>query len=272
MGREDRKQYVSDSPTGGKWFGRFMHGTTLRMGVERHQNEALTLEIVLALDRVAEVRWAEAQRETEREKIEEVMTYTLCAFGAGLRGEEVPMLSMRRGLLTFWEKTTEADCPHVMLTLKGRFKGETNKRWHCVPIVDVTESGIPMRKWLQCLVIDRQVSKQHQCTGWLFWHSDKTKGKISDYDSLFKDLIGEVKEMTEGLIPDVTQVEDFSLWRSPRQGSITNKKVNIQIIELINRWRKKEAAKGAEPGLPMRQVYTAIKHAVPAMLEYLGVL
>jgi hypothetical protein len=205
----------------------------------------------LTLDKVAESRWVTAQSETEKEKIEEVMSYVLCEFAAGLRGEEVPMISMS-GLLTYWGETAMADRPHVMLTLQGRFKGETNERWHCVPIVDVTNSGIQIRKWLHRLVIDRRVNKQHQRQGWMFRRRDGTKGKLSDYDPLFRDLIGEVKETTTGLISEATQVDDFSLWRSGRRGSTT---------ETTN--------KG---GLPMRQVYTAIKHAVPAMLEYSGAL
>jgi hypothetical protein len=33
----------------------------------------------------------------------------------------------------------------VMLTLKGQFKGEVNKRWHLVPVSDNTRSGLPFR-------------------------------------------------------------------------------------------------------------------------------
>jgi hypothetical protein len=39
-------------------------------------------------------------------------------------------------------------------------------------------------------------------------------------------------------------------------------------MELINRWRTKEAAKGSVPNLPMRQVYTEVKSTLPTMLEY----
>ena len=39
----------------------------------------------------------------------------------------------------------------------------------------------------------------------------------------------------------------------------TNQDVLEKVIELVNRWRKKEAAKGSEPGLPMRQVYTQVR-------------
>ena len=51
----------------------------------------------------------------------------LAAFGAGLRGEKVPLMSME-GLLTFWTVLSrEAEDRHIMLALKGCFKGEVDK-------------------------------------------------------------------------------------------------------------------------------------------------
>ncbi|KAL7479046.1 hypothetical protein ACHAW6_004791 [Cyclotella cf. meneghiniana] len=66
-------------------------------------------------------------------------------------------------------------------------------------------------------------------------------------------------------------MEHFSMWRSLWQGSITeagNQKVGQHIIDLMWWWRKREAAQGIEPGLPMRQVYTGVKSAFPAMLFF----
>ena len=44
--------------------------------------------------------------------------------------------------------------------------------------------------------------------------------------------------------------------------------VDTKVIKLVNRWRKKEAAKGSEPGLPMPQVYTQVRNTLPVMLEF----
>ncbi len=48
----------------------------------------------------------------------------------------------------------------------------------------------------------------------------------------------------------------------------TNQDVSEKIIDLINRWRKKEAAKVSEAGLAMRQVYTQVRSTLPAMLKF----
>ena len=270
LGREDKKQFISDSPTGGRWFSRFMRGNKLRMGVERRQNEAMVADILLALEVEADKRWRASTSEREKESIEETMCYAICEYAAGLRGEEVPLISLE-GLLTFWEETASHDTPHIMLTLQGRFKGEVNSRWHCVPVADKTGSGVPVRKWMGRLVMDRRVGKQRRRKGWLFSKRGGQKGKMSDYDGMFKELLTLVKLNHPKVMPDSIKIEDFSLWRSGRRGATTeatNRNVDTKVIEAINRWRRKEAAKGAEAGLPMRQVYTAAKHTLQVMLQF----
>jgi len=79
-----------------------------------------------------------------RENLEDTVCFMLAAMGAGLRGEEVPLLSME-GLLTFWGESQVAADWFVMLTLKGRFKGEVNERWHMVHLSDNSRSGLPFK-------------------------------------------------------------------------------------------------------------------------------
>ena len=64
-------------------------------------------------------------------------------------------------------------------------------------------------------------------------------------------------------------IGDFSLRRSPRRGATTeaeNNNVDTVAIELILRWRKREATIGTDAGLSMRQVYTQVSRAVVAFL------
>jgi len=44
--------------------------------------------------------------------------------------------------------------------------------------------------------------------------------------------------------------------------------VSEKVIKLINCWRKKEAAKGSEAGLDMRQVYTQVRSTLPTMEKF----
>ncbi len=48
----------------------------------------------------------------------------------------------------------------------------------------------------------------------------------------------------------------------------TQRGVDSKVMELVNRWRSKEGAKGSVPNLPMRQVYTEVRSMLPTMLKY----
>ncbi len=102
VGLDRAKQFVTSSHTFGKWYGRFMRGAKLRMGMIRKQNEALTSPLAMAICRAAESRWSQSKTDaSSKEDLEDAVCFMLLAFTAGLRGEEVPLLSME-GLLTFW--------------------------------------------------------------------------------------------------------------------------------------------------------------------------
>jgi hypothetical protein len=272
--QDERKVKTSTSPTDGEWFQRFKLGAKLRMGQIRKQDEALTPGIIRALDEVAEEEWASAPTAREEEEIEATMSMVILTFCAALRGEEVSLVSLT-GLLTFWEETTKQDpCPHIMVTLHGKFKGENGVRWHCIPIALRTKSGLPVGKWIARLV-KRRVFEQGIDGGWLFRNVNGSRRRFGVYDPKLLDLLEKVKTHFPTEVHRVTQIEDFSLWRSGRRGAITeaaNQKIDVHILDLMGRWRKKEAAKGTEPGLPMRQVYTQMRSVFPAMLTFSGAM
>jgi hypothetical protein len=51
----------------------------------------------------------------------------LLGFGAGLRGEEVPLVSLE-GLLTFWTETRDEEDRYMMITLKPEGKVQRGGR------------------------------------------------------------------------------------------------------------------------------------------------
>ena len=85
VGVDRAKQYVTTSHTAGKWFGRFMKGALLRMGMIRKQNEALTLDLAMAVCAAVEECWhTVGMVEEAKEALEDVICFMLAAFGAGL--------------------------------------------------------------------------------------------------------------------------------------------------------------------------------------------
>ena len=62
--------------------------------------------------------------------------------------EEV-LLAFLKGMLKFWKETMlKKEQSRVIVTLKGRFKGETGEKWHMMPLVDITYPGIKVRRWV----------------------------------------------------------------------------------------------------------------------------
>jgi hypothetical protein len=119
--------------------------------------------------------------------------------------------------------------------------------------------------------LHHRVNLHNRNRGWLFQCRREVHLKFGRCDTAFRALIDSAREQHEGLLPDAVETGDFSLWRSPRRGTMletTNQDVSEKVIKLINPWRKKEAAKGSEAGLPMRQVYTQVRSTPPVMLKF----
>ena len=265
----DKKVYESTAPTASRWFARFMLGAKRRMGVVRKQDEALTVEQLLAVCEIAEDDWRKSKSEAEKKDIESVISFMIIGFCISLRGEEVPLIVIE-GMLAFWDETRVHKIPHMMITLKGKFKGENNLRWHCVPLADQTQSRIPTRRWISRMLHRRAIGDQDK-VGYLFARPKGRKSSLGDYDPLFRDYLERAQEKKPKLFTAGVPIKDFSLRRSLRRGATTeaeNNNVDAVAIELTNRWRKKEAARGAEAGLSMRQVYTQVSRAVVATLRF----
>ena len=125
---------------------------------------------------------------------------------------------------------------HVMLTLKGHFKGEVDERWHLVPFSDHTHSGLPFRLWME-RALHRRVNLLSQDLGWLFQDWWGVRSKFRKINPLFRDLIDQARERHPRLLPEAVDTEDFSLWRSPRQGLVLetiNQDAAEKVIETIN--------------------------------------
>ena len=262
-------EYRSTSPTRGRWFRRFMRGVKLRMGQVRYQNEPLTPEIILGLDAIITEEWRNSLDDAHRESLEELMCFVLIGFGCSLRGEEVPLVSLR-GILKFWDETQTGEDPYIMIALYGRFKGETGYRWHCLPISDRSRSRLPFRKWISTL-LQRRSELQGRTNGWLFVKKDgRTRAQIRDYDALFLHYLELLKDRRPELFSVGTLMYMFSLRRSMRRGAVlaTTGRVPPAVVNLVNRWRTKEGARGSAPGLSMEQTYTNVRDAIPIMIRY----
>ena len=84
--------------------------------------------------------------------------------------------------------------------------------------------------------------------------------RIADYNPAFVDAMNRLYESQPGLFSVGTFLENFSLRRSMRRGAVmaVGDKVSEHVVDMMNRWRKKERAQGTKPGLNMHQHYTQV--------------
>ena len=98
----------------------------------------------------------------------------------------------------FCKYTRNHRIPHMMITLKGRFKGEEIFWWYSVPLADQKKSGIPTRRWISWILY-RQYNLEKQERGLLFARDNGQKASTGDYDHMFR-KIGERSKSVTGVI------------------------------------------------------------------------
>ena len=95
---------------------------------------------------------------------------------------------------------------------------------------------------------------------------------MQDYEDLFFTYVMKVQKLDSRLIPkDVDVPNDMGLNRSLRRGSTSaarSRNVSETDIDLMNRWRKIENAKGMKPAHKMRDHYSDVRLMAPAYLRY----
>ena len=138
-------------------------------------------------------------------------------------------------------------------------------------IAEKARTKLLVRKWFTRLMYSIiEVEKRE--TGWLFTTIKNRRGKVEDYDHLFVAYCLKLNKLKPDIFPNRTDItRDLSLWRSGRRGSnteATNYELGEVYIKLNNRWRSRERAKGAEPGLDMAATYAQIDHCLKGLLKY----
>jgi hypothetical protein len=98
------------------------------------------------------------------------------------------------------------------------------------------------------------------------------RAKIGDFESDFVARMVQLQIARKNLFePGVDIAESHSLFRSLRRGSTTEavkNRVDQDIIELNNRWRKFDRARGVKPSLGMKDHCTEIKLMLAALWQH----
>jgi hypothetical protein len=133
-----------------------------------------------------------------------------------------------------------------------------------------SRSGIIGGVWADQVV---EVNRRNRRTkGYVFTKGQARQARIANFEEEFVNRLEGLRVTMPGLFgPGIDIVAAYSLFRSLRRGSNTEairNKVETTIIDLNNRWRKFERARGRMPSLSMQQHYTQMQGILAALWEY----
>ena len=270
-----RSTQITEVVANSLWFKRFMDGCHERMGDVKIQDAAMSIELLLELERMLELQYQQLKENNGDKSLFEVVTLgasLVLGFSSALRGEELAHIRLMETMEYTKRGITHPKYPHVLLALEGRFKGLIARQKHKIPLVETTRSGIANKKWL--LRLFAAYEKSGARYGPLFRSSPRGERAVSIQQLdlwLHELLIGCQKQHPELLGNDIDSLSTYSFRRSLRSGSTTqarNQKVPKDVVVLNNRWRSQEQARSREAQSDMIDLYTDVVAALATLLQY----
>ena len=254
VGRDKGKHFLNTCPTHSSWFENFAIGCLRRMGQEIRQDRALSLLVMHALMNLFDQEWHSATESHQKLCLSSLAAYCIICFCGSFRGPEVflvDLFGLRKYLAT---PRHSSELAYVVVPLLGKVKNEHGERYHLTPLCSITSSGLQVELWVRRLVEAQATFRRYQ--GPAFCTRSGTPACIADYELEILDRLHLIQQRQPDLIPpDVQIFEEYGLSRSFRRGSTSearSRNVQENDINLINRWRTFETAKGLHPRLPWR--------------------
>jgi hypothetical protein len=191
MAHQTAKIWETRCPTYGYWFERLMKGMHKRMGEEVRSDYAISIRVLHKSLGHLNDEYERATTSGQRKEVVEIAMFFIASFCLGLRGEEVVKWDIA-GFLTYFDAGRDhVDYKHVMVPLIGRFKGETGERWHLLPMVWRTRSGIEIGVWATRL--KESLLERKLLNGFVYSTSRGKQAKVSTLEPKFFEVLQWVK-------------------------------------------------------------------------------
>jgi hypothetical protein len=270
VGGERVKHFLNDCPTHSSWFEKFGRGCLSRMGQVIKQDRAVSLDLMHSLMTMLEGEWEACKDARGKNWIASIGAYSLIAFCGSFRGPEVFQVDLF-GLMKYVEENPcYKEKEYVIIPLMGRFKNELGEMYHLTPLAATTKSGLEVKKWVKRLVEVRGQEKRSH--GPAFAESPNGIINYPKYEREILERFQSIQANRPDVIPaDVQVLDEYGLSRSFRRGATSEARargVRSEDVDLVNRWRTFEGAKGHRPRLTMRDHYSDIRLMIPALLRF----
>ena len=276
-------QRLSDDPCVSLWFKRFMTGCKRRMGQDWRPDRAISPQLMQHLLARVETKIIDLKgvaNKTARHRWIYAGSYFAISYVISLRGPEGLLLDLE-GLRKYFNSHFGDDGKpekHVIIALLGQVKGEHNERQHLIPCVNVTKSGINVRRWLRRTIAVN--FSEGRVTGPAFCDEKGVVLPTRVMNDMLHEMLEEIrcehKSLFLGDIQSRGDIEEkFNAYRSFRRASDSRAiamGVSSVDIDVINRWTKKEAAGTARVSHKMRHHYADVIILLPAFERYTKVM
>jgi hypothetical protein len=254
-------------------FTMFMKGCERRMGRIVKQDMALSVDILLAILANLEESWRAGKEPAAKRNSVLLGACLVIGFCSALRGNEI-FLVEGSSLCKYKDMGRDHSMPHVVVPLMGRFKGETGERNVLRPLVNVTKSGIPVRKWIERLINILSLEGRGSTAepGPAFCDEKGFVVTYSYMNQLFHEELEKIQQANPDLIfPDVDVCEIYNLYRSLRRGATSRANAlnyTDTVINTNNRWRTTQSNKGKGGLTKMSQLYVEISMSLETLLQF----
>ena len=262
-------RFNTDS-SGSYWFQLFMRGCANRMGSDTRKNQAMSSDLFLHLLRQVELRILESESPEEINRWIVFHTYSVVSYVISLRGAEGFMLDLG----TFHRYLMEKPEERLIIGLYGKTKGETHDRSHLFPCVNVTSSGVDVRRSVLRLLNLKARSNVQEGPA-----ITDERGVMIDskaIDDCLHEALKEILNDRPELFPKHIQTEEdietfyhsYRTYRRTSTSRATNQGVARPDIDIVNRWTRIERAGGRKFSAVMAEHYTDVLMTPDAYLRY----
>lgn len=274
-GEKGRKYRTAHGETESMFYKLFNQGLDKRMDKEKRSNLGLEFGILMEIMDRLERELVDPDTTRDRKRFLIVFgAFMVIGYGGSLRGNEGFFVEAKSLIQNIHVGVTDSVYPHVVVELFGRFKGETNEATSTLILASRSEGGLPMRRWIQRLVgvlfMEGALEREGQHIPAICERDGELMERKLINEEFLAQLEGIQKDKPNMLDKKIKVRQRYGINRSLRRGSRTRaqyKRVDKDIIELINRWSRFEGVRG-RPALSMYDHYAEMRQLLNIYVIY----